>query len=517
MIGFLKNRKVRATVMIVVALIFLLWPLFQKGFFETDDGNWMIIRLSAFYQSLREGQFPVRFLGRLNMSFGYPVANFLYPGFLYIGSLFKFFGISFENCIKLIFISSTIASSFFLYIWIRKTYDRMASTFGTVLFILSPYLVFDIYKRGSVGEVLALIPITCGLWLLSIDKPPLFSFVIGLLIISHNTVGLFGFVLLLIIALSLRRIKFFFPTVLGIGISAFFWGPAMIEQQFTVFSQKAISNPLEYFTWGSNVHLLGFSLLIPVLISLYIRKPKSVLYWVVFGIFIFSIFLSLPISLPLWTNTPLTRYVQFPYRLLILSIITGAWLSAYSFEFLSRNYRRIMGFICILISLSIVIWYQSNLIRTNHEEGYYATNEATTTVLDEYMPKWVKDIPQSREYIPYDIYDGNASFQEHRISTETIDLTVDATKDSMIEIHKLYYPGWGAQIDGIRVPILYDNQRGIIHVSVPKGTHRLLVEFRETPTRFLFDTVTVISIIGSVIYIYFSKKIKINKVNKNKK
>jgi hypothetical protein len=71
----------------LVALCFLvLAPLLRPGLLVTDDGDWMVIRLSAFYQSLREGQFPVRFLGRLNYSYGYPIANFLYPGFLYIGS-----------------------------------------------------------------------------------------------------------------------------------------------------------------------------------------------------------------------------------------------------------------------------------------------------------------------------------------------------------------------------------------------------------------------------------------------
>lgn len=75
-------------------------PLMRSGFFITDDGEWMIIRLSAFYQSLADGQFPVRFLGRLNNSYGYPVSNFLYPGFLYLGSLLHILGASFSGCGK---------------------------------------------------------------------------------------------------------------------------------------------------------------------------------------------------------------------------------------------------------------------------------------------------------------------------------------------------------------------------------------------------------------------------------
>ncbi|MBI5019227.1 hypothetical protein HZB58_03065 [Candidatus Gottesmanbacteria bacterium] len=65
--------------LIGIALFAVLYPLMRPGFFVSDDGEWMIIRLSAFYQSLADGQFPVRYLGRLNNSYGYPVANFLYP------------------------------------------------------------------------------------------------------------------------------------------------------------------------------------------------------------------------------------------------------------------------------------------------------------------------------------------------------------------------------------------------------------------------------------------------------
>src|SRR5689334_19214197 len=97
--------KIRSWLLIVGLLLvslFVLWPLLKPGFFKTDDGNWMIIRLSAFFQTWREGQFPVRFLGRLNHSYGYPVSNFLYPGFLYIGSLIHALGLSFVTTVKVI-------------------------------------------------------------------------------------------------------------------------------------------------------------------------------------------------------------------------------------------------------------------------------------------------------------------------------------------------------------------------------------------------------------------------------
>ena len=101
----------------VIAALFVLSGLVHRGFFISDDGGWMIIRLSALFQSLREGQFPVRFLGRLNYGYGYPVANFLYPGFLYIGSLIHVLGFSFVDSVKIILGASICIGGLFTFLW----------------------------------------------------------------------------------------------------------------------------------------------------------------------------------------------------------------------------------------------------------------------------------------------------------------------------------------------------------------------------------------------------------------
>ena len=83
--SYLKKINLFWVVIIFLAVLPSLYGVWHSGFFVSDDGNWMVIRFSAFYQALADGQFPVRFLDRLNYSYGYPVANFLYPGFMYIG------------------------------------------------------------------------------------------------------------------------------------------------------------------------------------------------------------------------------------------------------------------------------------------------------------------------------------------------------------------------------------------------------------------------------------------------
>src|SRR5215469_14540665 len=114
-----KNEFLIILLLIVFTLPSVL-PLVHHGFFQTDDGEWMVIRLSAFYQALHDGQFPVRFLQRLNFGYGYPVAEFLYPGSFYFGSVLHIIRFGFVNSIKLVFGISFICSAFFTYFWLKR-------------------------------------------------------------------------------------------------------------------------------------------------------------------------------------------------------------------------------------------------------------------------------------------------------------------------------------------------------------------------------------------------------------
>jgi hypothetical protein len=127
---------------ILLLILFILpgiWALLQPGFFLSDDGEWMVIRFSAFYENLVNGQFPVRFLSRLNNGFGYPVADFLYPLFMYIGAPIHYLGASFVDTIKIILGGSLALSGVFAFLWLRKIFGNAASFTGALVYTLFPY------------------------------------------------------------------------------------------------------------------------------------------------------------------------------------------------------------------------------------------------------------------------------------------------------------------------------------------------------------------------------------------
>ncbi|MCX6793692.1 MAG: hypothetical protein NTY06_01155, partial [Candidatus Gottesmanbacteria bacterium] len=382
-----RNHYIALGLSLLVLLaggVFVLHPLIRHGFFVSDDGGWMVIRLSAFFQSLREGQFPVRFLGRLNYSYGYPVANFLYPGFLYLGSLIHIVGFTFVDSVKIIFGSSILIGALFTFFWLKQYFRTSTSLIGALSFLFAPYLLFDLYTRGSVGEILALGWAAMGLYAIAAKYPWLLALAVSLLIVSHNSLAVLflGFYVLYITVLGRWR-AFWLMFLLGVGMVMFFWFPALYERKYVVFDAIQVANPAAYFITLPRAMLLGFSGIAAACIAVFM--PNSLKKEKIFFLssFIVTLLMVLPISGFLWGIGLLTHIFQFPYRFLSVTILIGCWLVAYVLEYQRALPRLLLITLFIALGAWSVVSSIQKIQYTDLPEGYYTTNEATTTVQDE--------------------------------------------------------------------------------------------------------------------------------------
>lgn len=485
---------------ICFASILVLWPLMRPGFWVSDDGDWMVIRLSAFAQSFREGQFPVRFLGRLNHSYGYPVANFLYPGFLYIGTLIHVLGVPYVATVKLIMGGSILGASLLSFLWLSRRFSRLASFMGSLSFLFAPYVAYDLFKRGSVGEVFALFAALVALYAVSVESIIFTALGVALLVIAHNTVALLFLPIIIAYLFIERRAKLLVPVALGMGISAFFWVPALMERSYVLFDTVAVSNPAEYFLTMNNWWLVG---LVPLacLLVLFLRKPavaKTPLGLFI-AVFVIATAMALPLTAPVWEIEMLAKVVQFPYRFLSVSVVAGAWIVAASVDAWSKQKWVILIGGVVLLILPLVSILQG-IVPTYHEEGYYTTNEATTTVADEYMPRWITRKPQSRAAEKLEFYEGKGTISYSKVTSQRIHAEVTAAEDSIIQINTIYYPGWGMLVDGRPMKVIYDNPAGLMRVPLAAGNHRLVIEFRETVGRFIVDLISFASTAMLILY-----------------
>lgn len=515
-----ENRKTLSFVLLVILLSLpSVFSLLKPGFFNSDDGEWMIIRSSAFYQAFREGQFPVRFLERLNFGYGYPVANFLYPGFLYLSVFIHLLGLGFVATIKIIFAFSMVLSGVFCFLWLSKLFDRVSSLIGCLLYLYLPYHLHDLYTRGSIGEILALAVIPFVLW--QIERKSLFwtTLSIGSLILAHNTLALIFlpviiiYMLLDVFVLKKKRRNLLYKhglaLILGLGISSFFWIPAVFDLQYTVFSKTSVSEWSRYF---AGINLIGpGTILVFILVGVMFALKKTQvskhnLTPALLIIGLVSLFFAIPISSQLWNILPV-YFIQFPFRFLSVTILCVAFLSARVFSVLPK--RLTIPLAAVFLFLTVISAFPYILPKefVIREEGFYTTNEATTTVKDEYLPFWVKEKPSAHYNSKVEIVSGKTEIKNLVHGSKKITFESNTISSAKIIINTVYYPGWTAFINGKEQQIEYDNPKGVMGLSLIPGRNKVEVVFKETPKRLTADIISLVAFFA-VFYITFLKKYK---------
>lgn len=492
--------------------------LLQHGFFVSDDGEWMIIRLTAFHQALSEGQFPVRWLPRLSHEYGYPVVNFLYPGYLYISEIFHLLGFNFINSIKLILGVSLISSFIFTYFWLSRFFDKASSIIGAFIYLYFPYHLYDTYSRGSVGEVLSLAVLPATLWLITKKLWVFASVSVGLLALSHNSLALFFipivFLYILIWEDRGKIKKNFLEAVkivgLGLGLSAFFWFPALFDLKWTRFSSIEVSDFSKYFIDPNLVggYSLAIILFCFLLLLLSFKKRRKDKVYILSAFFLFlatiSLFLSTSYSGFVWEIIP-SGFVQFPFRFLSVTLISVAFLSSRTVSYFSGKNKYFLSIIIVIsVSVSALSFLMPNESSYRKEEEYI-TNEATTTTKDEYLSIWVKENPIKRadNKIETSAKTSDVFIKGNKITFKSV-----SDKSENTAINFQYFPGWNLYIDDETKMINYKNKLGRIEFVIPPGEHQIRLKFEETNMRKIADLISIASLFVLAYFFYKEKIIK---------
>jgi uncharacterized membrane protein len=505
-----------AVALVIPAVIGLLHP----GFPLTDDGNWMVIRFSAFYEALRNGEFPVRFLMRLNNGYGYPVSDFLYPLFMYFSVPIHLLGANFVNTIKILLILCIFASSLFTFLWLRKIFDNLSSLIGAIFYTFFPYHLFDVYQRGSVGEVLSLSILPFVLW--QTERRSLLWVSVGLsfLIVAHNTLAvLFMFLILPYCLLNIYIDKnrksvlsfYILSLLLGLGLSSFFWIPALFDLQYTVFAKTQISNIGNYFSgFGligtATAFVILFTVFLVLIRKIEIRKHRLTIMMLIISII--SIYVASSLSAFLWKMLP-SSFVQFPFRFLSLTIPSVSFLTACIISVFTQKKRIALSSIILILILFSSASYLLPKSYQNFPDSLYSTNQDTTTVKNEYMPKWIRKIPQSMAPAKVENLNGKETINLLQLAPNKTVFTVFLATQRIIQVNTIYFPGWYAYVNGKQTEILYNNPMGLINLRLDKGMNNVQVMFRETPIRLFSDLISIISVAGLFTLILMRKKIKI--------
>jgi len=542
-----KLKKILPFLLIVLLSYWVIKPLLHSGFFTIHDAA-QTARIYQMKKAIVDGQIPPRWAVDLGYGYGYPQFNFYSPLPYYVGVLFTFVGFDYLLATKLLFAMAIILSGFFMYILAKEFWGRIGGLVAAVFYMYCPYFALDLYVRGALAEVWALmfIPLAVhGFIWLAVTGKRKFFYIAALgfsgLILSHNiTVMIFSMILLallllFIVYLSATKksiepvISIIVAVIASVGVTCFFWVPAILESGFT-HVKTMIEGPGDYHLhfiafrqiwdspWdfgGSAGIYSGLSYMIGKLqiiiaflgffVGLYlwkIRRDLAILVLSAFFLFLAMIFMTNYRSVFIWDALSNLAFVQFPWRFLAFAMFFASFLAGAIFFVLKEKkvFRLIKYFLALLLVVLVIFWNKDYFQPKKYldvDQNYYITGENLYTwassMSEEYLPIWreKKIFPRPEEKV--EILKGDGVLKINEQKSNLYNFEVEMQSKGVVGLNVNYFPGWEMFIDGESAEIIYKDD-GLIKTEISRGKHNVRVEFSDSGVRLLVNIISLIFI-----------------------
>ena len=137
------------------------------------------------------------------------------------------------------------------------------------------------------------------------------------------------------------------------------------------------------------------------------------------------------------------------------------------------------------------LFYTKPSVFVDKGDGFYSTNEDSTTVRDEYLPLWVTEKPQQRAVSKIEVERGDANILKATIKHSYYRAKINSLGDSVIKVNTIYFPGWQVKADGQITPIDYKNKSGLITFGLSPGIHEVIINYASSPIHRLSEYISL--------------------------
>jgi len=516
-------------------------PLLQPGYYwGGHDARHSVYFLHQFNKAIQDGIWYPRWAPDFAFGYGYPFFNIYGPFSSYLGQLFHLTGLDIVNAVKLVFGLTAILSGVTMYLFVRQLLNPSAGLIAALIYVYIPYHLFDIYVRAALAESVGFVFIPLTMWgfYKAVTHPTLGSFLGGalayaMLMFTSNLLALiFTPILGLYVAtmiiwqffhdpiqplsqatehqLGQLRAMLYRPNrygrviqtglpplgvlILGLGISAIFWLPALTEYRFVRVDQwiggrfafgDDFVELYQLFSprWGFGASIpgpddqagfqVGVAALVLFILSFMatsqITEPRiyrTLRFYQ--SLVLIILFLTTPISYWVWAYLPLSSFAQFPWRLLVvvapfIAVTAGAVMTT------SNRDKSLSWPIVILSTLIILASYpyiQAEVRDPKATEGpvsqaalfrfQQSSDEMTgQTAWTEYIPNWstlAEQVERGSEIttkVNYAALPANDSVGVYSMWMDSVHEFLwigTAEQNQTVTFMIPYYPGWQAYI-----------------------------------------------------------------------
>ena len=507
----------------------MVWP-------HTHENMRYIFLLDQFKDAILHGQLYPRWLPDLCGGYGYPTFVFYQPGFFYFSLPFSFLpGYPLWTMIFAL-VAMVFIGGLGAYQLGREMASRMIGLFCAALFLLTPYLYVNLYVRGDLSELAAMMLTPWPLFFLLRlkksfgERKPSWVYALAVILslagvlVSHPATALFFIpafcILSIIIAIDVGRLnKSFLGVVFCLVVAVFilaspYWLPLILMKKQVHF-MPAISGLYsaelhtvtfsQFFKrdWGFGVSLLGssqdgmsFQLGLPHFILALtgcIYGWKNRLIRASFVLYIFLILFMTSLTEAAWKYIPILRFVQFPWRILSVTSILQVICSSGIVSAPWMRKGRVANFFMAIVLVLSGFWYANQFqvdaksldaaAEFQNFKEHKLERFHTLTQTNEYLPTTVKTLEfYPRGNKPLLVTESGVEvreLQDH--SPYRLHFEVEGDQPSIAQINQFYFPGWRVEINGQAVSDADLEQNltpeGLMRVSLPSGKSTLLAYY----------------------------------------
>lgn len=327
-------------------------PCFMDYTISSHDFIFHIVRIEGIKDGWLAGQFPTRIQPTWFHGLGYASSVFYGDILLWPSAFLRLLGLPVQYCYQFLQVLINVLTCAVTYnVLKRMVRNRYSALFGTVIYMLAPYRMENLYLRNAVGEASAMIflpLVVYGMWLILTKeasaqqkKRKWLPLAIGMTGLVQTHILTFEMVLVLVIIVALTKIvrifreKRIFDLIKAAGVAVllnawfllpflqFFGGDYKVTTQKPAFIQTTGAYLNQLFMFSSNYN-----------------KTSS----------------NLPLSEGIGTEMPLSVGLGFGIAIVLILAITCSGNRKKDARLRLSFYTVILGIICLLMASNMFPW-----------------------------------------------------------------------------------------------------------------------------------------------------------------
>ena len=512
--GKLSRHRLSLMLVMGFAAMIASTPCFKENLNIGDDMIFHLERLGNLTNGLLSGQFPVRVGAYMNRGFG-GVTSVYYPElFLYIPAGMILLGTSIQYAMQVFLIGINLLTAAAMFACARRIFKSdWTGAAASVLYTLSIYRLTDVYTRSAVGEALAMafMPLLAlGLWevffgdrkkwaLLAISAAAIYqSHMISTLIVAVTVAALslamvvrlvkekrLGALMLAGLFAALLCVSAVVPlmTYNQSGVTAGMmvrWTAdnAVSPSQLLFATTDPLTGAPADGTLKATAVEIGAPLLLAALAACWHalrtekrgQEERAALAFVVLG----AAFALAATTMFPWAKLDtlthgLSGYIQFPWRLLMMTSFFFALAGGYGLTKLAEEKQALMLFAALGMCMVFAMPMLTTETKKDNYVAYSRVSSQNVAFQDYTLEgSYPSDTEDGSVHA-----DGNVSFGRlHRAGTVAT-LDVDAQTDARVTLPLYAFAGYAADVDGQEMTIEIGEQNRMT-ILLPAGTRGTL-------------------------------------------